>query len=339
MNAMKIVIIGTGAVASIASHFLAADKDVKELVCASNDLAGAKKFIDTKNAKIRLEHVDASDAQSVREVAKGADLVINASLPNFNLIIMEAAISVGSNYQDSCSLLADNKTAEQLQLHKKFNDADRIALVNTGVAPGVTNLLAREAADQLDSVSDIKIRLVEETQGTEYISSWSPVVVMDEFSSPPLEYRDGAFQFVEPFEDAEDYEFPEPFGKRKTFNIYGDEVSTIPLYIKVKNVNFKAGGADVEIGKVLHKLGLFSKKSILLDGNKVIPLHFFSKLVPPVPSPQELIEWIKSGVVQNAAFVSAVEVIGKKSGKMVSIRETALYPDLKQIFKKFPGTT
>ena len=42
---MKILILGTGAVASVASKFLSKEKKISQIVCASNNLKLGKEFI------------------------------------------------------------------------------------------------------------------------------------------------------------------------------------------------------------------------------------------------------------------------------------------------------
>jgi len=306
---MRVLLIGAGAVGSVISKLLSKEKSISEVICASNDLKRAKEFIDTKNSNVCLAKLDASNTNQVVKAAKGCDLIINASLPHFNEKIMTAALKVRVNYQDLCSRLKDLKTPEQLQFHKKFQKAKLVGLINAGIAPGITNLLAKEIADKLDKISEIKIRLIEDQKSSEFVFSWSPQVTLDELSARPLTYRNGRFQLLEPFGGTEEYDFPQPFGKRYAFNVYGDEISTIPRYIKVKRIDFKSSGTDIEFSKALYGLGLFSKKPFFLDGKKIIPLKFFSKIAPALPTPKEMIKLIESGIIENAVFASVVEGI------------------------------
>lgn len=335
---MKILLIGAGAVGSVISSYLSKDKDVSEIVCASNDIQRAKEFV-AENDKIKLTELDASNVDEIVDKARGVNLVINASLPRFNENILEAALRVGAHYQDLASELADLKTAEQLKFNDRFKRAGLTALINTGVAPGVTNLLAREAADILDETEEIHFRCVEEQKASEFIFAWSAETTLDDLTAPPLVYRNGEFVLTKPFEDAEEYEFPEPFGKRHAFSIYGDEVATIPLFIKSKIVDFKSSGADIEFSKALSRLGLFSKEPMEFNGRKIVPLEFFKKIAPKVPSPQKMKQMIDEGIIENAIFALSVELVGKEQKQDMRIKMSAKFPDLKEITKKFPGAT
>jgi saccharopine dehydrogenase-like NADP-dependent oxidoreductase len=252
---------------------------------------------------------------------------------------MKAALKVGANYQDLCSYMADFKNPEQLKFHRKFQKAGLLGLINTGISPGITNLLAREAADNLDRVSEIKIRLVEDQKTDELVFAWSPPVLIDEVTSPPLVYENGKFKLIKPFSAAEDYEFPYPFGVRRVVSISCDEVATIPRYISTKNVNLKSCGSDIDFFRMLRGLGLFSENPIDIGGKKIVPLEFFSALLPGVPTPRRMIELVESGKIEYAIFVIVVEVLGEKFGKKIKIKNSVIFPELKEISKKFPGAT
>ena len=317
---------------------LSKDKEFSDIICGTNDIKRARTFI-KPHPKVSVEKVDASKTADVARLAKNADIILNASLPNFNCGIMEAAIKVGANYQDLCSWLQDLKTPEQLRHDKTFKKAGLVGLINTGASPGITNMFAAEAADQLDRVNDIKIRLLEEQRAHEFIFSWSPAVTFDEFASPPLVYKNRKFVFTKPFGDAEDYTFPAPFGKKCAYRIYGDEVSTLPLYIKAKNVDYKAAGADIEFAKALSTLGLFRKQPVQVKGANVTPVELFTKIAPPVPTPKELIRLVKKNIIENAILVTVVELTGTKNGKKKSVRKALCYPDIKEITHRMPGAT
>ena len=336
---MKVLLIGAGGVSSVMSKVLAKSSKVSEVVCCARNIEKAKDFIDIKNDKIELKRLDASNINDIVKLAKGKDIIINASVPKLNRTIMAAALKAGVNYQDLCSYLVDYKTPDQLRFHKKFQKKGLVGLINTGISPGVTNLLIRDAADKLDRVEEIKIRLVEEQKANELIFAWSPEVTLDEVTSPALVYKNKKVVLCKPFADPEEYEFQKPFGKKTVVGIQGDEVATVPLYIKTNYMDYKSGGTDIDLAKSLYRLGLFSKVPIKLNGNKIIPLEFFSRIAPRVPTPKEMIRLIKNKVVENAMYTSVIEITGKESGKNIKVKTTALFPDLKKISKIFPGAT
>ena len=73
------------------------------------------------------------------------------------------------------------------------------------MAPGLTNLLVKRAADLLDEVESVHIRLYESSQSEDPISQWSPEVSFDEAVSHPRIYRNRKFQLSKRFSEAEKF--------------------------------------------------------------------------------------------------------------------------------------
>jgi len=336
---MRVFIVGAGAVGSVIARFLDREKNVKEIICGDKNLKRAREFINFKSKKLSFERVDACDEEGMVSVARDVDLIINAALPHFNIPIMKVALKAGADYKDLCSHLDESRRPKQLKFHDKFKKEGLVGLINTGISPGITNLLAMNSASKLDEVHSIKIRTLIDPNAIEPIFAMSPEITMEESTSPAVSYKDGKFKSIKPFQEAEYYEFPHPIGKRFVFSVYGDEIATLPTYIKTKNVDFKSGGVDVEASKLFYDMGLLSDKPLKVGKESFIPLEFFSKNLPSVPTPKEMIDLMHKGVVEDAFVVLVVELDGKKFGKKVSIRSSIVFPTLKEIAKILPGAT
>ena len=78
----KIVVVGAGGQGGSCASILARDKDVSEVVLADIDLDLANKVKGRiKSDKITAIKVDAGKVESVESAAKGADAIINLTLP------------------------------------------------------------------------------------------------------------------------------------------------------------------------------------------------------------------------------------------------------------------
>ncbi len=337
---MKVFIVGAGAVASVLAKELAKEKSVVGVVCSSNHIAKAREFI-KEGGKISIVEVDASDIHDIKEKAHGSDLLINASLPHFNINVMAAALDIGANYQDLDSELLDLRNPEQFEFEKKYQKGRAVGLINAGISPGMTNLFIAEACDNLDSVHEIKIRGLEEQKAKEFIFTWSPHVTIDELKARPLVLINGKFELAKPLKGEEDYVFPGKYGgKFKVYDVYGDEISTIPKYIKVKNMSYKAGGSDIEFSKILNDAKMLSDEPIEISGIHIAPIEFLSRLLgSSVPTPEKIIELMKKGIIIDGVYIASIECIGKKKGKNVNIRYDLVYPTAKEVMKKCPGAT
>ena len=83
----------------------------------------------------------------------------------FNEIVLRAALRLRSHYLDLSSHLTKNPfKVEQFRYTTRFEEKNRAAAINAGVAPGLTNLLVKRAADMLDEVHSVPIRLYESSE-------------------------------------------------------------------------------------------------------------------------------------------------------------------------------
>jgi saccharopine dehydrogenase (NAD+, L-lysine-forming) len=240
---MRILVVGAGAVGSVLAKILAKERGVS-VSCAANDLPAARRFLGADGKRVGLVRTDASDAAAVARAAKGSDLVVNASLPKFNLKLLRAALVARANYLDLDSLLKDWRHAEQLTYDKLFAKAGLTGLINAGVSPGLTNLLAAEAAERFATLDTLRFRILEEQDAERFIPSWSANVLKDELESWPLVFRRGKFAHVRPLKASETFRFPAPFGKRRVVSVYGDEIATVPLFLPVKNADYMTRGSS-----------------------------------------------------------------------------------------------
>jgi len=339
VSKFDVLVVGAGAVGSVIVKFLSREKRIEKIICSDKNPKRARRFIDFSDSKLSFKKIDASDENQIAKASKDVDLIINAALPHFNTTIMKSALRSGANYQDMCSHLDKSKKPEQLKFDNRFKKENLIGLINTGISPGITNILAMNNANKLDDVYSIKIRTLLDPNAIEPIFAMSPEITLEGSTSPPLVYRNGKFKFIKPFEEAEYYKFPEPLNRRFVFSVYGDEIATLPYYIKTKDVDFKSGGVDVEASKLFYDMGLLSDRAIKIGKESFVPLEFFSKKLPTVPHPDKMIELMHKGIVEDALVSLVVELNGEKFDKKVSIKSSIIFPTLKEIAKILPGAT
>lgn len=87
-------------------------------------------------------HANARNAASLVRAALGCDLFINTVPAAFNEAAVRAALRLRTHYPDMASHLEhDPFKAEQLKFHDRFERRGKLALINAGAAPGLTNVL------------------------------------------------------------------------------------------------------------------------------------------------------------------------------------------------------
>ena len=102
--------------------------------------------------------VDVDDPASLAAAVGDTDVVLNATYMRHNVPVTDAAIAAGVHLVDLGSYYPE--TLQQLDRHEAAERAGCRIVPGCGVAPGLTNILARLGADRLDTVQAIRALLV-----------------------------------------------------------------------------------------------------------------------------------------------------------------------------------
>jgi len=319
---MRIFVLGAGATGSLLAQLL--ERQGHIVWCGDRDPERARRFLGKKSI-IPVTRVNARNLWGIVRAAGDCELIVNASASVFNEIVLRAALRLRVNYLDLSSHLTRNPyRPEQFRYAEKFEEKRRTALINTGAAPGLTNLLVKHAAEQLDEVISVQIRLYESSESDDPISQWSPEVSFDEAISRPRIYRQKRFQMAKRFSELEKFRFPAPIGAANVVLAAQDEVATLPYFIPMRDMDVKIGGNEIDRLRRWAKQGKLSK-------SRGLPRQRF----PETSSPRKIAALIQRGILQNARFAASVLVRGVKRGpredRDLLIRSDALFPTLYQI--------
>jgi saccharopine dehydrogenase-like NADP-dependent oxidoreductase len=286
-----VLIVGAGMQGHVLTWNLARNPAVSQIVLGDYDESRARLIAEkvggSKTAPIFL---DASDSAAVATAAAGAELVVNAVIPEYNLSIMRACLQAGAGYQDMASGQTRTKTIdeaylEQLTLAEDFEKAGLLALLSTGMDPGFTNTLAANGYEDLDKCFEIRIKDYALFDSPVPLQVWSQETYYTDCAQPPLLYEDGEFRRVEIFGRPEKHPFPAPFGIGTVICHDHEEVSTLPRTLPLalgkkglRYVDFKMGGPEEGLAwdKALVGSGMTSKVPVTLkDGSKVRPIDVY----------------------------------------------------------------
>ena len=180
----------------------------------------------------RVVRVDVDDPASLAAALDGAEVVLNATYMRHNVPVTDAAIAAGAHLVDLGSYYPE--TLQQLDRHAAAVRAGCRIVPGCGVAPGLTNILARLGADRLDTVESVRIY--------SYITHplWtSPGIVVTRFdasSGTSLVYEGGRLAERASFGDPQRIVFPEPYGEQEVHLVPHPEPVTLPRSIDVQNV-------------------------------------------------------------------------------------------------------
>jgi saccharopine dehydrogenase-like NADP-dependent oxidoreductase len=159
-----------------------------------------------------------------------ADVALNATDYPFNLDVMRAALAARVSYADLGGLF--HMTRRQYELDREFREAGLTAVLGIGSTPGITNLLARIAVDQLETVERLDVRIGssdEPPAGATFAPPYSLRTILDECTLEPMVYADGAWGAVPPMSGEEAMQFPPPVGAMTAMYTLHSEVALFPV--------------------------------------------------------------------------------------------------------------
>src|ERR1700716_443235 len=241
---MRIFVLGVGATGSLLAQLL--QRQGHTVWCGDRDLQRARRFLG-KRSTIPITDVNARNVLGIVRAARGCQLIVTASASVFNQIVMRAALRLRAHYLDLSSHLTKNPfKAEQLAFAKRFEEKNRLALINTGAAPGLTNVLVKRASEMLDEVETVQIRLYESSESDDPISQWSPEGTFDDAIPNPGVYRAVRFHVGKRFAELEKFRFPAPVGAANVVLAAQDEVATLPHIVPMQSMDVKIGGNEFD---------------------------------------------------------------------------------------------
>jgi saccharopine dehydrogenase (NAD+, L-lysine forming) len=298
---VRILILGAGGVGSAAALIAARRDYPSHVVVADYDLSRSRKAVEaTRDRRFHEAQLDASDQPAIEALIAEhhIEAVLGATDPRFTLPIFRAALNSRVHYMDmAMSLSRPHPTEpyrrtgvklgdEQFELSDQWAASGRMALLGMGVEPGLADVFARHAADNLFSeIDEAGVRdganLV--VEGYEFAPSFSIWTTIEECLNPPIVYeKDRGWFTTEPFSEPEIFEFPEGIGPVECVNVEHEEVLLIPRWIDVKRVTFKYGlGAEfIDVLKTLHKLGLDRTDPVRVGRVEVSPRDVVAACLP-----------------------------------------------------------
>jgi saccharopine dehydrogenase (NAD+, L-lysine-forming) len=299
---MRILVIGAGGVGTAAvaiaarrdfyEHIVVADYDPARVEHALAQVAGDPRF--------SAARVDASDVDGMVALIRQQAIthVFNAVDPRFVMPIFDAAFAAGVDYLDMAMSLSKPHPEkpfelaglklgdEQFAKAVEWEAAGRLALVGVGVEPGLSDIFARYAQDELfGEIDEAGVRdganLV--VDGYDFAPSFSIWTTIEECLNPPAIWEEGRGWFTTPpFSEPETFVFPEGIGPVECVNVEHEEVLLIPRWVKAKRVTFKYGLGDefINVLRVLHTLGLDRTEPVRVRGVSVSPRDVVAACLP-----------------------------------------------------------
>jgi saccharopine dehydrogenase-like NADP-dependent oxidoreductase len=233
---------------------------------------------------VKFLPLDLADHTSVVQAVASADLVIHCAGP-FRYRdggVLKACIDQGVNYID----VSDDRrfTQNALAMGDAAQAAGITAIVNSGVFPGISNSMVRQAVEQLDTVEKIHLSYVVAGSGGAGVT-----VLRTTFLGLQSSFEvwvNGQWKTVRPYTGREPIEFPAPFGRVGVYWFDMPEAFTLVDTFPTKSVVVKFGSSP----------------------------DFYNHLTSMVAN------WFPRPLVQNPSFI---EVLSNISHRMTALTDGA----------------
>jgi saccharopine dehydrogenase-like NADP-dependent oxidoreductase len=268
----NIIILGAGMVGRTMAADLANDYSVTSVDRDEQAL----RLLSADN--INTVQADLSDKNVVKELVAQADLVIGA-VPGFmGFQTLKWVIEAGKDIVDISFFPED-----PFELDGLAKENSVVAIMDAGVAPGMSNVIAGYHNDKMDV--DEFICYVgglpeQKIWPYEYKAPFSPIDVIEEYVRPSRLVENGSLVEREALSEPELLEFPK-VGQLEAFNTDGlrSLIRTMDFpNMKEKTLRYPG---HIELMRVLRETGFFGDQPIDIDGKRIRPVDLTTRLLFP----------------------------------------------------------
>jgi len=270
---MKIAVLGAGMVGRTMAIDLASSFNVTSFDVSEESI----QLLKERNPSIQVKQADLKDYDKYPKWLEGFDIVVTA-VPGFmGFDTLKTVISCGKSVADISFFPED-----VLQLDKLAKEKKVTVITDVGVAPGMSNLILGHYDEEM-TVTGFecyvgglpKIR----KKPFEYKAPFSPIDVIEEYTRP-ARLKENGFIVTKPALSEREYMDFEEVGTLEAFNTDGlrSLLFTMPHIPNMKEKTLRYP-IHVEFVIALKQAGFFDEKEIEIDGVKISPLKFCSKIL------------------------------------------------------------
>ncbi|WP_100402829.1 saccharopine dehydrogenase family protein [Bacillus sp. FJAT-42315] len=274
-----------------------------------NEEEGRKVVEWLNDPRVDFVQVDVTDIDSTVAKMKGYDIVLDGTTIKLNGLSSECIAKAG------CHGINLNGFGEENQWSDVFVENGKTLLPGFGMTPGLTQMMAMHAANQLDTVENVRVShgsfrpiafsaSITETTTYEYDPELPTRVV----------FENGEMKQVPPFARPRTIQLPEPYGETVQYIIPHAETVTLSKALKDKGVQLiETRGTwpqkNMRLVKALYEYGILQNTPIHVNGKEVGIMDCIS---------QYLIQSEEGQTTELYGYSLHVEVEGEKDGKKVN---------------------
>jgi saccharopine dehydrogenase-like NADP-dependent oxidoreductase len=269
----EIVVLGGGLVGRVMARDLAREQDFHVTVADRDEAT---------RARLRAEGLfavplDLTDDAAVLRAIEDADVVVGAAPGHMGFRLLRLVIEAGKPYADIAFMPEDFLALDALAKAR-----DVTAVVDCGVAPGLSNLLCGRAEHEFDSVEAMLILVgglpKRRLWPFEYRVVFSGVDVIEEYLRPARWVEHGALVTKPALTEVEPVELPF-VGTVEAFNTDGLRSLAQTLHAPFMKEKTLRWPGHVEKMRMLRETGFLSLEPLEVAGTRVRPYDVTTKLL------------------------------------------------------------
>jgi lysine 6-dehydrogenase len=201
----------------------------------------------------------------------------------FNFPLAQAAVEAGVHFTD---LGGNTEIVRQQQSLDAAAKAKGVSVVpDTGLAPGMVNVIAQHGIDQFDHVEKVQLFVGGLPQVPEpplgYQIAYSIEGMIDYYTTPSLVVRDGVPTEVRALSELETVQFAEPLGALEAFHTAGGLSTMVYRYAgKIATMEYKTlrYPGHARIMEAIRDLGMLDTTAVDVKGQSVSPRDVFVRV-------------------------------------------------------------
>jgi saccharopine dehydrogenase-like NADP-dependent oxidoreductase len=277
---MKVLVLGCGEMGSSAVKDLYEYGKFKEIIVATRSMEKVQRLhpeLKGRPIHVSAHKLDISDHEQLVTLMQGCDVVVNCVGPNYKheVNIARAAIKANVNLID---INDDYETTyKMLELDDEAKEAGIIIVLGLGASPGINNVFAKAASDQLEMVDEIHTTWV--MSGADPGGLALSYHLLYSLSGRALTFQNGKMIEVESFVDGKErMEFLDPVGPLDVYHVGHPEPVTLSrVFETAKVVDDKATFHPPFVNDLIRNLGKMVREAggpIRVNGRSIDPMDF-----------------------------------------------------------------
>ena len=318
----SVIVLGAGMVGGVMAADLAGDAGLAVTIADSRPEA-LERAKARASGRVETIRADLGDVETLRRTIAPFDMVVGALASAIGFQTLRAVIESGKNYCDISFMPEDAIDLDALAKRHGVT-----AVVDCGVAPGMSNMLAARSVADLDRADSIEIYVGglprERRWPFEYKAGFAPGDVIEEYIRPSRIVEHGKIVTRPALSEPELLDF-DGVGTLEAFNTDGLRSLAYTMavpFMKEKTLRYPG---HIELMRVFRETGLFGHEPIEVGGVRVKPIDVISTLMFP--------KWTYEPGEEDLTVMRIV-VEGEKAGR----RERHTW-DLLEFYDRLSGAT